>query len=111
MREIKQETVLKRFYTITATNKKGEKVEWNQDDPVPYNRNEFDFCMDYDDSVIVDDMVFLNQEIIDIYNANKDNFKNDESNEKIAWAAWVAAREQSKKKRNDSEPGFYLEID
>jgi hypothetical protein len=45
------------------------------------------------------------------YNANKGDFKDDESNEKIAWAAWSAAKEQEKNKRNDSEPGFYLEAD
>jgi len=45
------------------------------------------------------------------YNANKDEFKDEESSEKIAWAAWSAAKIQEKKKRDDSEPGFYLEVD
>lgn len=45
------------------------------------------------------------------YNSNKDDFKNDETNEKIAWAAWSAAKEELKKKHDDSEAGFYLEID
>ena len=46
------------------------------------------------------------------YNANKDKFDNDESNEKIAFAAWIASKKQSsKKKHDDTEPGFYLEID
>jgi hypothetical protein len=45
------------------------------------------------------------------YNSNKDDFRDEDSNEKIAWAAWIAAKNQEKKKRNDSEPGFYLEVD
>ena len=43
------------------------------------------------------------------YNSNKDKFEKDESNEKIAFAAWIAAKEQSSKKHDDTEAGFYLE--
>ena len=45
------------------------------------------------------------------YNANKGNFKNEETNEKIAWAAWSAAKEQAHKENDDKDETFYLDLE